>query len=150
MIPHTLSISSLARLASGCSTALLLWMLSRSLSSLPCLASGCSAVLLSWSRTHCLSSLACFTSACSACSDRLHSRSLWRQRCSLAVALSFRFRHNLSLALSRSIGIELGSEESIICVNLHSDMNCDPLSKNPAHCAFYENRDKTGNRYTNV
>ena len=27
---------------------------------------------------------------------------------------------------------------------------CDPVSKNPAHCAFYENRDKTGNWYTNV
>ena len=27
---------------------------------------------------------------------------------------------------------------------------CDPLSENPAHCAFYENGDKTGNRYTNV
>ena len=27
---------------------------------------------------------------------------------------------------------------------------CDPLSENPAHCAFYENRDKTGNQYTNV
>ena len=27
---------------------------------------------------------------------------------------------------------------------------CDPLSENPAHCTFYENRDKTGNRYTNV
>ena len=27
---------------------------------------------------------------------------------------------------------------------------CDPLSENPAHRAFYENRDKTGNRYTNV
>ena len=27
---------------------------------------------------------------------------------------------------------------------------CDPLSENLAHRAFYENRDKTGNRYTNV
>ena len=25
---------------------------------------------------------------------------------------------------------------------------CDLLSENPAHCAFYENRDKIGNRYT--
>ena len=27
---------------------------------------------------------------------------------------------------------------------------CDPLSENPAHPAFYENRDKTGNRYVDV
>ena len=27
---------------------------------------------------------------------------------------------------------------------------CDPLSENPAHSTFYENRDKTGNRYTNM
>ena len=27
---------------------------------------------------------------------------------------------------------------------------CDPLSENLAHCAFYENRDNTGNQYTNV
>ena len=27
---------------------------------------------------------------------------------------------------------------------------CDQLSENPAHRAFYENWDKTGNRYTNV
>ena len=30
------------------------------------------------------------------------------------------------------------------------NFSCDPLSENPAHCAFYENRDKTGNRYTSV
>ena len=28
--------------------------------------------------------------------------------------------------------------------------NCDPLSENPAHPAFYENRDKTGNRCIDV
>ena len=27
---------------------------------------------------------------------------------------------------------------------------CDPLSENPAHPAFYENRDKTGNRCIDV
>ena len=27
---------------------------------------------------------------------------------------------------------------------------CDPLSENPAHRAFYENQDKTGNWYTNM
>ena len=27
---------------------------------------------------------------------------------------------------------------------------CDPLSENPAHRAFYENRDKTGYRCSNV
>ena len=27
---------------------------------------------------------------------------------------------------------------------------CDPLSENPAHPAFYENRDKTGDRYIDV
>ena len=27
---------------------------------------------------------------------------------------------------------------------------CDPLSENLAHRTFYENRDKTGNLYTNV
>ena len=30
------------------------------------------------------------------------------------------------------------------------DNKCDPLSENPAHPAFYENRDKTGNRYVDV
>ena len=29
-------------------------------------------------------------------------------------------------------------------------MICDPLSKNLAHPAFYENRDKTGNWYIDV
>ena len=33
---------------------------------------------------------------------------------------------------------------------LNRNLICDPLSENPAHRAFYENRDKTGNRYTNV
>ena len=27
---------------------------------------------------------------------------------------------------------------------------CDPLSENPAHPAFHENRDKTGNRHIDV
>ena len=27
---------------------------------------------------------------------------------------------------------------------------CDPLSENPAHPAFHENHDKTGNRYIDV
>ena len=47
-------------------------------------------------------------------SDRLPSCSLWRRRCSLAVALSYRSRRNLSLALSRFISIELHSEESFV------------------------------------
>ena len=63
------------------------------LSSLAYLASGCSAAL----RTRRLSSLACLTSVCS---DLLRFWSLWRRRCSLAVALSYRSRRNLSLALS--------------------------------------------------
>ena len=62
-----------------------------SLSSLAYLASGCSAAL----RTRRLSSLACLTSVCS----DLRFWSLWRRRCSLAVALSYRSRRNLSLAL---------------------------------------------------
>ena len=31
-----------------------------------------------------------------------------------------------------------------------ADYICDPLIENPAHPAFYENRDKTENRYTDV
>ena len=50
------------------------------------------------------SSLASLTSARS---DRLPSCSLWRRRCSLAVALSSRFRRNLSLS------VELHGEESV-------------------------------------
>ena len=33
---------------------------------------------------------------------------------------------------------------------LHKITICDPLSENPAHHAFYGNRDKTGNLYINV
>ena len=51
-----------------------------------------------------LSSLACLTSVHSDC---LPSCSLWHQHYSLAVALSSRSRCNLSLALSRFIGVEL-------------------------------------------
>ena len=58
-----------------------------------------------------LSSLACLTSVCS---DRLLSCSLWCRRCSLAVALSSRSRCNLSLTLSRFIGVELHGEESSV------------------------------------
>ena len=47
-------------------------------------------------------------------SDRLPFCSLWHRRCSLAVALSYRSRRNLSLALSRFISIELHSEESFV------------------------------------
>ena len=74
-------------------------------SSLVYLAVGCSAARC----TCCLSSLACLTSVCS---DLLRSWSLWRQCYSLAVALSSRSRHNLSLALSRFISVELHGEES--------------------------------------
>ena len=49
-------------------------------------------------------------------SDHLPSCSLWRQHCSLAVALSSRFIHNLSFALSRFISIELhGVEFQHVC-----------------------------------
>ena len=82
------SLSSLAYLASCCSAALRLWVRWRSVASLVCLAAGCSAAL----RTRRLSSLACLTSVCS----DLRSWSLWRRRCSLAVALSYRSRRNLS------------------------------------------------------
>ena len=82
------SLSSLAYLASGCSAALRSWVRWRSVASLVCLAAGCSAAL----RTRRLSSLACLTSVCS----DLRSWSLWRRRCSLAVALSYRSRRNLS------------------------------------------------------
>ena len=73
---HSSSLSSLACLASGCSVALYSW---RSVTSLVCLTTGCSAAL----RTRCLSSLASLTLVCS----NLCSWSLWRRRCSLAVAL---------------------------------------------------------------
>ena len=49
--------------------------------------------------------------------NRLHSCCLWRRRCSLAVALSSRFRRNLSVALRRSIGVELHSEESSVSLS---------------------------------
>ena len=83
------SLSSLAYLASGCSADLRSWVRWRSVASLVCLAAGCSAAL----RTRRLSSLACLTSVCS---DLLRSWSLWCRRCSLAVALSYRSRRNLS------------------------------------------------------
>ena len=35
-------------------------------------------------------------------------------------------------------------------INLETFGICDPLSENPAHPAFYENRDKTGNRCIDV
>ena len=91
MRSHSLSSqsSSLACPALGCSAALRSWVRWRSVASLVCLATGCSAAL----HTHCLSSLACLTSICS---DLLHPWSLWCGRCSLAVALSSRSRHNLS------------------------------------------------------
>ena len=87
------SLSSLAYLASGCSAALRSWVCWQSVASLVCLAAGCSAGL----RTRRLSSLACLTFVCS---HLLHFWSLWHRCCSLAVALSYRSRRNLSLALS--------------------------------------------------
>ena len=78
-----------------------------SVASLICIAAGCSAAL----RTCCLSNLACLTSVCS---DLLHSWSLLCRRCSLAVTLFSRLRHNLSLSFSRFIGVELHSEESSV------------------------------------
>ena len=87
------SLSSLAYLASGCSAALRSWVRWRSVASLVCLAAGCSAAL----RTRRLSSVACLTSVSS---DLLRFWSLWHRRCSLAVALSYRSRRNLSLTLS--------------------------------------------------
>jgi len=84
--------SSLACLASGCSAALHSWVRWRSVASLVCLAAGCCAALC----TRRLSSLACLTWVCS----DLCFWSLWRRRCSLAVAVSYRSRRNLSLALS--------------------------------------------------
>ena len=39
----------------------------------------------------------------------------------------------------------------VVCYHAHcSHSICDPLSENPAHPAFYENRDKTGNWYSDV
>ena len=73
------SLSSLTCLALGCSAALRSWVRWPSVASLVCLAAGCSAPL----RTRRLSSLACLTSFC--CD--LCFWSLWRRRCSLAVAL---------------------------------------------------------------
>ena len=84
------SLSSFACLASGCSRSWVHW---QSVASLVCLTAGCSAAL----RTRRLSSLPCLTSVCS---DLLRFWSLWRRRCSLAVALSYRSRRILSLALS--------------------------------------------------
>ena len=60
-----------------------------------------------------LSSLACLIWS----ADHLRSCCLWCRCCSLAVALSSHSRHNLSLALSRFIGVELHSEKSsVACV----------------------------------
>ena len=61
--------------------------------------------------TRCLLGLACLTSVHSDC---LPSCSLWRQCCSLAVALSSCSRRNFSLAFSIFIGIQLHGEESSI------------------------------------
>ena len=73
----------------------------------PCLLP-CQWILISTLCTRRLSSLACLTLVCS---DRLRSCSPWRRYCSLAVLLSSRSRHNLSLTLSRFMGVELHSEE---------------------------------------
>ena len=86
------SLSSLVYLASGCFAALRSWVRWQSVASLVCLAAGCSAAL----RTRRLSSLACLTFVCS----DLRFWSLWQRCCSLAVAISYRYRRNLSLALS--------------------------------------------------
>ena len=61
-----------------------------------------------------LSSLASLTLVCSDC---LPSCSLCRRR-SLAVALSSHSRHNLSLALSRLISVELHGEEPFVAQNI--------------------------------
>ena len=42
-----------------------------------------------------------------------------------------------------------GKPSSPICDSACADI-CDPLSENPAHPAFYDNRDKTGNRHIDV
>ena len=85
---HAVFLALPTYLASGCSAALRSWVRWRSVASLVCLAAGCSAAL----RTCHLSSLACLTSVCS----DLRFWSLWRRRCSLAVALSYCSRRNLS------------------------------------------------------
>ena len=38
----------------------------------------------------------------------------------------------------------------IIASHNYATKKCDPLTENPAHPAFYENRDKTRNRYIDV
>ena len=43
-----------------------------------------------------------------------------------------------------TVTIEDNNGRQSLGLNYHI---CDPLSKNPAHPEFYENRDKTGNRY---
>ena len=93
MLTQSFEPVCLAYLASGCSAALRSWVRWRSVASLVCLAAGCSAGL----RTRRLSSLACLTSVCS---HLVRFWSLWHRCCSLAEALSYRSRRNLSLVLS--------------------------------------------------
>jgi len=53
--------------------------------------------------------------------------------------------------IRRSMIWEEGDKKTInTFTSKYSGNICDPLSKNPAHPAFYENRDKTGNWYIDV
>ena len=85
--------------------------------------------------TRCLSRLACLTLVCS---DRLRSCSPWRRYCSLAVLLSSRSRHNLSLALSRFIGVELHSEESSVEFSRFMGVELDSEGSIVSTCTEHE------------